>query len=430
MTYGLLLDRARQLLGEAAAEAAATCDPAVLANWPILRSYVYRQLRRHIELLTADPFDRPHVALALVDALQTAAGPVHAVSSSARARSALGAGGDMLGVAADVYVGHITAGRAQTPEGAAILAARGGADPALFDIAEMTLDLIAVDRALCEDRPAGQHALVQSVHAAAVAAARPATTGPLAGLARDLVAIHGAAGPSIVRLLDTPPLVSPDSAPASVTSADAAAHLHAVRTWLWRNPHQLRADHLRLGARLGLALATTQPYQPLTQAWSNAAAATRRVSGAAPIDEARTVAETIRSLGRWTIASLEEQDQTDMAELVDQLPVLAGSLSAALPTAVNTCDILVSTPVLRRPTGSPIALAVDVWRPANLNGQEIADLREALDRAARIRVPGRPESPPTPARSAFRNPSGPGEEAVAPARPRAESDARTRRRHR
>jgi hypothetical protein len=417
-------------LQKAAAEAAATCDPAALANWPILRSYVCRQLRRHIELLTADPFDRPPVALALVDALETAAGAVHDVISSTRSSSALGAAGDMLGAAADVYVGHISAGRALTLDGAAILAARGGMDPALIDIAEMTLDIIAVDRAICQERPAGQHILVQSVHAAAVAAVRPTTTGPLAGLARELVAVHGTAGPSLVRLLDTPPLVLPDSAPSSITSTDAAAHLHAVLTWLWRNPNQLRADHIRLGTRLGLALAATQPYEPLTQAWSNAAAAARRIGGPPPIDEARTVAETIRSLGRWTVATLDRRNRPDEAHLVNRLPVLAEALSAALPTAVNACDILVSTPVLRRLTGSPIARAVDVWHPTNVNGQEIADLREALDRATRIRVPGRPESPPVRARSAFRRPLGPDEGAIAPARPGAEPDAPARRRHR
>jgi hypothetical protein len=428
MTYGHWIAQARTHLACAAQELSTGPGPATAVNLLSMassRHNLYRQLRRHVELLTGDPTAFPHatrhparqhvdssarLAAALRAALGGAAGAPDTLPPAAPTTPAcrsLDAAAQCLAVAGDILATHLGGSRQRprTAEGVAIRAG-GGVSSALAELARVALDTIAVDLVLPGWLKAAgaQH---RTIGAPVADAAHQAATGALPAILGDLIAA-GRAGPSLLHGLDAAP--TPGQAEADVrTVEDAVASLRAVRTWLWQNLGQHHAIHLRLGTQLGLAvtiLAAADPtdHTSSTRAWRRAAAAAAQIEGSTPVGEAGQVADTQAAVLAWTRTALHGAEPPPVGELAAQLPALAETLFDGVPRAVERGEIFVNQTALSGTPRGLIVHAAAVWRRASIGDATIRELRNALGTARDARGGEDTPTRPSRVRSAFQRP--------------------------
>jgi hypothetical protein len=293
MTYGYWITRARGHLGDAL-DAMAGGGPGGAADILSMtgsRARVYQQLARHAELLI-DPGSMslrdlaPTASLAtfrqrLRSAADHATIPGPTAGTSAPVRSLIAAA-DSLGVAGDILASHLHSGM-RTPEGVAIRAG-GGVVPAAVELARVASDAMAVDLAVSGWLRRADDAL-RAVAQPLVDGAHRTTSGTLPYVLGEVRAITTSGPALLTDLTAVPGVDGPDT--AIHTAADAAARLHAARTWLWRNPDLLRLVHLRLGTQLGLAATLLADLGghgrgPAARGWRHAATLASALEGSRP----------------------------------------------------------------------------------------------------------------------------------------------------
>ncbi|MDT5028704.1 MAG: hypothetical protein QOE61_5130 [Micromonosporaceae bacterium] len=437
MTYGYWLDQATTHLRDAAFRLAGGPAPtglqAVLAIHTT-RRHLYLALARHVELLTDEPFTvRPAVGRraareplptptgTFLAALREAAGPANALppaSPTSPAGLALHQATDALAVAADILASHIDPRRRpRTPEGAAIRAG-GGVAAGLGDLAQATVHAIAVDMTLPDwiatTDPRHQQTIWPLAHAV-----RQTITGPLPTTVRDLVAAGQGQKP-LLRLLDTAP---PTGQPAAVirTVDDAGATLRQARIWMWQNPHQIHAVHLRAATQLGLAstiLAGRSPadHTSTAAAWRRAANVTAELRGSPPAGDAAHVADSLIDVLRWARNQLSEEDVPPAAieQVTGQLSAMAEALFEGVASAVKRGELFLNDKELSRPARRLVAYATPVWRHARMGDARIGELRHALRATIRAASNSSTTEGASPARTAFVHPPRPGSAQAAP----------------
>jgi hypothetical protein len=328
------------------------------------------------------------------------------------AAAALGRAADAAGVAADILASHLLPwNRRPSPEGVAIRAG-GGVPAALGDVAELALELLAVDARLV-DWLDDQDPIVAETYRPVLEAAWWAIGGRLADAANDLVA--AAAGHP--RLLDELEMTRQplDVVSAVTTVTEAIAAVTAARDWLWQHRDQLFVEHLQLATRLGLqvhsALEADGPGAsgPRLNQWRAAADAAARLRGSPADSAARTVTLELAEALRWVGAQAGPDNRTadrpsspqglGLARLGERMPALANTLYAGLQDAVRRGDVFVpdGDAVLAKPRGSLVFRAVQTWRRAN-NADDpvraVGQVLTALSRSAASAFPSPPRPSP------------------------------------
>ncbi len=430
MTYGHWLYQARAHLREAAtnlARGTAPADMAAVLAVDGARRDVYRAIARHTELLLgelpgSDPRrsavagPAPAAFLVSVRDASTYADPLPPASPTSGAGLALRQATGDLAVAGDILAGHVEPGhRPRTAEGAAIRAG-GGVAAGLGEIAQMCCDAIAVDLLLPDWLTATEPHLRGTVRPLLRAAKRTAA-GRLPRLAHRLITAAIGHTP-LLPLLDSAPATG-RPATAVATAQDAAMSLRAARTWLWQNPNQIQAVHLRLGTQLGLAgtlVATdpsdTDPVDSTLAAvmWRRAVAAASQLRGSPPEAEARYTADTLNEVLCWTrnLANQESLPPPGVERVTEQLPALAEVLLNGVPRAVSQGDLFVQRHELVRPAKSLVAYAVPVWRKARMDDNSVTGIRAWLREAVLASTDEPTHDRSSPARVAFTRQPRPG----------------------
>lgn len=423
MTFGGLLDKARRSLS--AAEATLTTEPPTQTGQVIAlitpRRDVYAGLARLVTLLhggrparadrSADAAGRAArhadcrtaVYLGLDAATRLAVRYEQPMGVADSAAVPLRRAADAIDAAGDLIATHVEPHRRpRTPEGAAIRAG-GGVAAALADVGTLTRRMLSVDANLVEWIQRADPRLVERL-APMTDGVVSTLSGALGHAAEELVV--DAAAPRLLDLL-TPAAYLSD-APAAVTSvSDVVDALVAVRDWLWKEPGQVHAVHLRIATQFGVAVsAVTASANDVDQtglrAWRRASAAASQIDGSTPRGPSADTAETLKDLLRWAHERLDGSaavslgSESGQCRLAAELPILAEALHRGVPHVVRRRDLFVGDTALHRPPGALIHYATVSWRVATMTDDSV----EAMSRALAMIKPTRRSMQPLTALSA------------------------------
>ncbi|MFK3984498.1 hypothetical protein ACI2K4_29505 [Micromonospora sp. NPDC050397] len=408
MTYGDWLRRAHEDLTRA--QAHLRSDPAVtfddIGATAFARHRVYRRLAKLVELLTGEQparpdIDRDTVNIALrIDAGNNATRLYLGLTAAARIdpRGAptvapigrvgrhLDRAAEAVAVAGEILASHTPPMREPvTPEGIAVRAG-AGQKAALADIAALTHDMLSIDEGFPKWL-SSSHSLASNVYAPVADEARWASGGRLVQLIREVRAEAGDA-PSLLHLLEMPPVSG--TGRAITEGATARNALIAARDWMYRNGDDVRAVHLAMATRVGLAisaLATPNAVGADWRSWSAAAHAASQLHGTPPHGVAVDVARELGLVGRWVRPGTPRPSQHSLTgarlEAMDRLaavlPSVAEVLSAAAQKAARRGNFFVAGHrALERAPGSLVYHAVTKWTVAPPDHEQIYRLRLAL----------------------------------------------------
>jgi hypothetical protein len=434
MTYGQLLDRARDALGAAGDTAVETnaSGHASVAATVAARTRAYEQLIRLVDQISGPVPGRVVVPVAeqLVNSHRRLAAtsggrllgvglraayvdlptltPASAASDTGPVAPHLAAAADHLGIAADLLAGHLgdLGGRPRTPEGRAI-AAGAGHRGALADLARLATEMIDVDRRLVGWLARGRPVrTLRPVYEPVTDRLRWWTRSPYPRLLHRVA--DSSAGESVLRALETAPATERSTGPRPITSLNDVLHtIDTTRAWLEQHPQTTHLAHARAVARLAVtitrgAAASNPPGDPAgdraeAHRWARIVRRLRNLGELGAGDRDHLVAELLTAndwlhhqlhahndAGRATIGG-DAAWREALSTLKGRLPALAKQIDGVVAAATTQGQLCVPQAALDMSAPRRgIFMAKAGWRQATPTDHPIETLRSDLTSAARV----------------------------------------------
>jgi hypothetical protein len=313
-----------------------------------------------------------------------------------------------LGIAGDILASHLgpPTRPARTPEGQAVAngAGHGGA---WADLAHLAGQLIELDRRLPAWLSRGRpQRTLRPVYQPAIDRMRWWTRSRYPTILQGIA--DRSTGQSVLRLLELAPPIERSAGPGQVGSLrDVIGVLDAARVWLHRYPGRARHSHAVAATRIAVTITTDAarlgpagPVDagPYAYQWSQVA---RRLQPLTGLDGGRTdpLVQELDAAADWlrgrvraqlaapaqTRAMLDAEWHAALPKILGKLPGLAAQLNHAVAAAARQGHLCVPQSELDLSTTTRgIFYAKSRWRKATAADDQVQELRDRLDIAARV----------------------------------------------